>query len=60
MRFNLSYLDASNVTGKQYTDVVTIAGLVVRGMVSFLFSYKSLTRLTIGEESDARRRRRVL
>ena len=29
-RFNLGYLDSSNVTGDQYTDVVTIAGLVVR------------------------------
>lgn len=50
--FTLSYLSNASVYGEQYSDVVTIAGLAVRG-VFFFFSFSTkhsvpLTRLTIG------------
>ena len=39
--FSLAYGDGSTVYGEQYTDDVTIAGLVVRGTM-FFFSYPSM------------------
>ena len=52
--FALTYRDGSEVNGEQYTDVVAIAGLVVRATVFFrLFSYRAFTCLVIGEDPDA-------
>jgi hypothetical protein len=50
--FTLGYLDNSNVSGEEYSDDVTIAGVTVRG-VMFFFSYKPLTHLTVGGVPDA-------
>jgi hypothetical protein len=35
----LTYGDGSTVEGEQYTDVVTVAGLTVRGAMFFPFLY---------------------
>ena len=50
--FTLSYLSNASVSGEQYSDVVTIAGLAVRDVL-FFFSFPTehsvpLTRLTVG------------
>ena len=53
--FTLEYDDGfenSTVNGNEYTDVVTIAGLAVRGNMSAFFCSEALTRLTLGEEPD--------
>ena len=53
--FTLVYDDGfenSVVNGEEYTDVVTIAGLVVRGDTSAFFLPRSASRLTLGEEPD--------
>ena len=48
--FTLTYGDGSNVSGEQYTDVVTISGLNVRENTFFLFfRCRALIRLIIGE-----------
>ena len=49
--FSLAYGDGSTVYGEQYTDDVTISGLVVRRTMLFL-SFDALTRLAVGEGSD--------
>ena len=51
--FSLGYVDGSILSGEEYTDDVTIAGVVVRGHVFLFFSYKALTHLTIGEVPGA-------
>ena len=53
--FELAYGDGSTVEGEEYTDVVTVAGLTVRGAISCfpLFLFKALTGLTIGGYPDA-------
>jgi cathepsin D len=37
--FSLAYGDGSTVQGEQYTDVVSIAGLIVRGVMLSLLSF---------------------
>jgi hypothetical protein len=50
----LAYGDGSTVSGEEYSDVVTISGLAVRGAVlSLSFPTKRSHGLTIGEFPDA-------
>ena len=58
--FGLTYGDGSTVAGEQYSDVVILAGLVVRELSFLFFRYKALTLLTIGGKSDDRRSKTVL
>ena len=58
--FTLTYGDGSNVSGEQYTDVVTISGLNVRETSFFLFfHHRALIWLTMGEGPDDRCRNTV-
>ena len=54
--FALTYRDGSEVNGEQYTDVVAIAGLVVRGTVFFSFIFL----LSIHMSRHRRRPRRLV